>query len=347
MKNLYCLNQIKRSAIAMSILGSSAFAGQGAAPTEAFIIEGSAFFGAPGIELGVVGKVSLADPSITSILSTSAVDLRFGGADIRPGSSDLIGFENTTNALRILDTVNGGNTLIDSIGYMASGVAGMSYSNDGAIAYVTTTVGGFARIVEADANTGAVLEVHNLFNLSLSSLATVPDGHPTLNPGDLYGLGLTGTSSLKLMHIDLTTNSIVSQKSILGIGFTPQFETGLDWTSDGDLYGIIQGFDETSPGVFVEVSSHLYTIDPASGNANDLGVIQSHQTWDAVTLVIDDGIAACKPDLTGDGTLDFFDISAFLTAFGTQDPVADFTGDRVFDFFDISVFLSVFGAGCP
>jgi len=53
------------------------------------------------------------------------------------------------------------------------------------------------------------------------------------------------------VHIDLATNSIVSQQSIIGIGFTPQFETGLDWTSDGQLYGIIQGYDEVSPDNFV------------------------------------------------------------------------------------------------
>ena len=55
----------------------------------------------------------------------------------------------------------------------------------------------------------------------------------------------------------------------------------------------------------------------------------------------------CQPDLTGDGQLNFFDISAFLTAFSSQDPVADFTGDGLFNFFDISAFLSAFSAGCP
>ncbi len=56
----------------------------------------------------------------------------------------------------------------------------------------------------------------------------------------------------------------------------------------------------------------------------------------------------CSPaDLNADGTLNFFDISAFLTHFSAQDPVADFTGDGVFNFFDISAFLEVFAAGCP
>ena len=54
----------------------------------------------------------------------------------------------------------------------------------------------------------------------------------------------------------------------------------------------------------------------------------------------------CPADLNGDGVLNFFDISAFLGAFGAGDPVADFTGDGVFNFFDISAFLSAFSAGC-
>ena len=55
----------------------------------------------------------------------------------------------------------------------------------------------------------------------------------------------------------------------------------------------------------------------------------------------------CPADLTADGVLDFFDVSAFLTAFGNQDPVADFQPDGSFDFFDVSAFLAAFSAGCP
>lgn len=52
-------------------------------------------------------------------------------------------------------------------------------------------------------------------------------------------------------------------------------------------------------------------------------------------------------DLDESGALDFFDVSAFLGAFGASDPVADFTGDGELNFFDVSGFLAVFGAGCP
>ena len=311
-------------------------------PTHAYIIEGSGFFGAPGVDFGRLGLVNLSDPSDVATLSRLADDLRFGGADIRPGTGGLSAFENTTNALRGVDPMNDGNALIDSVGFMDSGVAGMAYSNDGSIVYLTTTVGAFVRILEVNADTAEVMAQHNIITDSVSSLAVVPEGHPTLNPGDLYGLALTGFGSLRLVHIDLGTDSIVSSTSVIGIGFDPQFETGLDFSSDGTLYAIIQGFDEVAPDIFVEISSHLYTINPGNGSANDLGVIQGDGTWDAVTLVIDDGASdVCDPDLNMDGELDFFDISFLL-----QNSV-DFNGDTFFDFFDISAFLQALNAGCP
>ncbi len=343
-KNTKTMKQI--GIVAVSLSSVVAFAG-GDGPTHAYIIEGSAFFGAPGIELGRVGRVELADPSNVSLEAQAASDLRFGGADIRPGTTDLVAFENTTNALRVIDLINGGNTLIDSVGFMDSGVAGMTYSNDGSSVFVATTVGAFLRILEANAATAAIISVHNILNFSASSLAIVPENHPTLNPGDLYGLVLSGGGALRLGKIDLETNTVVSQVSLFGIGFQPQFETGLDFAADGTLYAVIQGFDEVSPDNFVEISSHLYTVDPLAGSVVNLGVIEADQTWDAVTLVIDDAAAGCAADLTGDGDLNFFDVSAFLSAFGAQDPVADFNDDGMFNFFDVSDFLSAFSQGCP
>jgi len=55
----------------------------------------------------------------------------------------------------------------------------------------------------------------------------------------------------------------------------------------------------------------------------------------------------CPADLTGNGTLDFFDVSAFLGAYNAMNPVADFTGDGVLNFFDVSAFLGAYNAGCP
>jgi len=58
-------------------------------------------------------------------------------------------------------------------------------------------------------------------------------------------------------------------------------------------------------------------------------------------------VELCEADINDDGQLNFFDVSAFLSAFASQDSAADFTNDGAFNFFDVSAFLSAFSAGCP
>ena len=57
------------------------------------------------------------------------------------------------------------------------------------------------------------------------------------------------------------------------------------------------------------------------------------------------GCPGSPADINGDGELDFFDISAFLTLFANEDPIGDFNTDGDWDFFDISAFLTAFSAG--
>jgi len=47
------------------------------------------------------------------------------------------------------------------------------------------------------------------------------------------------------------------------------------------------------------------------------------------------------------GSLNFLDVSAFLAAFGNQDPSADLFPDGSWNFFDVSEFLSIYANGCP
>ena len=61
----------------------------------------------------------------------------------------------------------------------------------------------------------------------------------------------------------------------------------------------------------------------------------------------DNSFGVCLADLNDDGTLNFFDVSAFLNAFGNGEMAADFNGDGTLNFFDVSAFLSAFSAGCP
>lgn len=52
-------------------------------------------------------------------------------------------------------------------------------------------------------------------------------------------------------------------------------------------------------------------------------------------------------DFTGNGTLDVFDVFAFLDRFSESDLSADITGNGTLDVFDVFAYLDVFAAGCP
>jgi len=67
----------------------------------------------------------------------------------------------------------------------------------------------------------------------------------------------------------------------------------------------------------------------------------------SATMIAVADLPSCAADLTGDGALNFLDVSAFLSAFGNQDSVADFTMDGQYNFLDVSAFLAAFGNGCP
>ena len=62
---------------------------------------------------------------------------------------------------------------------------------------------------------------------------------------------------------------------------------------------------------------------------------------------VDTNDCSCPGDFNGDGSLDFFDISDFISAFNSGDLSADFDGDGNLNFFDVSDFLAAFSAGCP
>ena len=96
------------------------------------------------------------------------------------------------------------------------------------------------------------------------------------------------------------------------------------------------GEDETGELYITDVfSGQVFKIvNPLAPDDNDNGIPDACES-------------ACLPDINGDGDLNFFDISAFLSAFNAQDAAADFNGDGQFNFFDISDFLSAFSAGCP
>ncbi len=88
----------------------------------------------------------------------------------------------------------------------------------------------------------------------------------------------------------------------------------------------------------LEMYIHKVMASPIAYSARDLeGFISS------LSLPV----PPCPADLNHDGQVNFFDVSAFLSAFSSMDPIADFTDDGSFNFFDVSAFLLVYSKGCP
>ncbi|MEX0877018.1 MAG: PQQ-dependent sugar dehydrogenase [Phycisphaerales bacterium] len=114
--------------------------------------------------------------------------------------------------------------------------------------------------------------------------------------------------------------------------------TGFDDTLQFSSGFSVSSFGETEDGELLVADlfqGRVYKIvNPSNPDDNGNGIPDSCET-------------VCEPDLTGDGNLDFFDISAFLTAFSGMEPAGDYNDDGLYDFFDLSGFLNDFNAGCP
>jgi len=92
--------------------------------------------------------------------------------------------------------------------------------------------------------------------------------------------------------------------------------------------------------------SFVSSAAPTTGDVT-VGMWRDPSVSMTATVTVPTANAPCLADIDGSGSLDFFDISAFLGAFNAGDPIADFDNNGSFDFFDISAFLTAFNAGCP
>jgi len=115
-----------------------------------------------------------------------------------------------------------------------------------------------------------------------------------------------------------STDGVFQDRSRFDTGVSLEFPTAITSGSGGHVY-VVGSFE---PEIVNRYDVLLYDFIADTGNT-------------------------CVADFTGDGVLDFFDVSAFLNAFNADDPIADLTGDGNFDFFDVSAFLNAFTAGCP
>ena len=170
-----------------------------------------------------------------------------------------------------------------------------------------------------------------------------------LTPGTFNDHAGTGISQFRFITGDLNFDGVVDDAdlaffdaSLLGADFEST-EDYLDPNTDMPIP------DPNNPGqnfqkyIYQGPLANAYL---SAANLSDLDGTEVPGMDDRDVLVGLVGIA-CPADLSGDGLLNFFDISAFLTAFSAQDPIADFTNDGFFNFFDVSTFLQAFSDGCP
>lgn len=157
------------------------------------------------------------------------------------------------------------------------------------------------------------------------------------NPVELLGT-LPGYDTTE--GLDVNDNGMV-----VGYAFDGTF-SGLEphaWAwANGTMYDLNDLLDDQSA---FDVLLHATGVNN-HGDIVGFGLLKTG-SFGAFLIEEFTGGSDCAPDLNGDGNLDFFDVSAFLSAFSNTEPDGDFNGDGNYDFFDVSAFLSAFSAGCP
>jgi hypothetical protein len=118
---------------------------------------------------------------------------------------------------------------------------------------------------------------------------------------------------------------------------------GAYWWRDGVIHKVISTQDSIDglPVTFIRFNARC--VD----HGRAVMSLELNQ-FQRVGLFLAEFPSPCPVDLDASGTLNFFDVAAFLTAFNTQNPAADFAEPTdIFNFFDVAAFLAAYSAGCP
>jgi hypothetical protein len=290
--------------------------------------------------------VDVSDPSSPTFVSSyESQSGNVFGVSILDGVAYIADGSNGIEILDVSDPSSISRLGIDKAGLESTGVAVV---RDGlrVLAYVAqgsmglrildvTDPGSIVVLGEVDTAGGAVDVV------VLGSYAYVADG-----PGGMVIVDVSDPASA----------NIVGQLSTEGIARSLVVKQGLVYVGVDQL-GVhaVDVRDVVSPklaGVFgdAQIYSGFDVVDEQvdnqvaylPGGADGLVVMQLEGALCDCPLERE-----CPGDMTGDGNLNSFDISGFLSAFRCRDMRADFVCDGEFNFFDVAEFLQAFQAGCP
>lgn len=174
-------------------------------------------------------------------------------------------------------------------------------------------------------------------------------------PGTARGLNIDGTTAyvaddnmgLQIIDVsDPTSPFLLGSFDTIGAAFGVSVVGTTAYVAESSAG--FQAIDVTDPFLPIELA-----VFDTAGFTNEIAIsgesafLADGGSGMHIIYVTNTCVEQCPADLTGDGILNFFDVSVFLQAFNNQLPDADFTGDGVFNFFDISLFLQAFNAGCP
>lgn len=216
-----------------------------------------------------------------------------------------------------------------------------SYMIDGTGTIRMTTAGDVrdAQIIVVSGSTGTLGSGQTLIgdgrlNGSLVIEGTIdPDGASRAFTSDDITLGddahmivdLGGALAGEFDRIILNGPDVMTIDGTLTVNLEPGYSPTF-----GDTWDIVTGGSNT--GIFDEVVTGI----APPGQVYRV-IYESNRVYVILT---------CDADLSGDGVIDFFDVSEFLSYFSAQDVRGDLNNDGVFNFFDVSVFLSLYGQGC-
>jgi len=278
--------------------------------------------------------------------------------------------------LRLLGSFQNNGSLRSGAGL--SGDFSMNLTNEGTVTIPGTAdldVNGFLvnnSIIDVDSEGGfnsAQLQVESasgltnnaIINLDQGLIRTTNGDFVNASSGDIRGPGtieggLTNNGRLsrggQLLELviedgaDLGASSVIDIQRYPGAHNSVRIATG-DITLGGTLNVDFEFFTPTAGAQYVVLSANAGSV---IGQFDTVNITDA--TAEVIYLpdrVIVSVIGCSDADLASPfGVLDFSDVVAFLTAFGSMDPAADLAlPSGVFDFSDVVAFLSAFGAGCP
>ena len=241
---------------------------------------------------------------------------------------------------------------------------GLDYKGEFGLPYSTTTWNDLNHSYRSYGNDGTTFNV---------SMATVGNTMVGVNIANSLVLLASGGGHLPILA-DLVVPGVIGSDNSIDLGTIPAAmqNTSFSVGNDGDttLWGVdginsVEYTMETDAGMSVDagffsdeaggtLNTHTLTVD-ATGLpfgtviAGEIRVISNDVDTPLRTIPVTAFVGGCSiADIAEPfGTLDVFDVFAYLDGFNAGDLGADITGDGQLDIFDVFAFLDLFNAGCP